>query len=64
MGDVNGSGAGKDDESDVIVVGATYMLGGGARVFADIFWLDTESADTGETDNEGVGFLVGPQVNW
>lgn len=64
VGDVNGSGAGKDDESDVIVVGATYMLGGGARVFADIFWLDTESADTGETDNEGVGFLVGTQVKW
>ncbi len=64
VGDVSGSGAGKDDESDVIVVGATYMLGGGARVFTDIFWLDTVSADTGGTDNEGVGFLVGAQVKW
>ena len=64
MGDVSGSGAGKDDESDTIVIGATYILGGGARVFTDIFWLDTDSADTGGTANEAVGFLVGAQVRW
>ena len=64
VGDVSGSGAGKDDESDTIVIGATYILGGGARVFTDIFWLDQDSADTGGTNNEGVGFLVGAQVKW
>ncbi len=64
VGDVSGSGAGKDDESDVFVIGATYALGGGARVFTDIFWLDTDSADTGGTSNEAVGFLVGAQVRW
>ena len=64
VGDTTGSGAGKDDESDTFVLGATYVLGGGARVFTDIFWLDQESADTGGTDNEGVGFLIGAQVKW
>jgi predicted porin len=64
--DPTGTGAGGDDESDVFVISATYMLGGGARVFTDIFWLDTDSADTsaGATNNEGVGFLVGAQVKW
>jgi predicted porin len=59
-------GANGDDESDIFVLGATYMLGGGARVFTDIFWLDTDEADrTGSvTDNEGFGFLVGAQVKW
>ena len=56
-----------DDESDVIVVGATYMLGGGAKVFADVFWLDQDSGGSGSkdgTENEGVGFLVGVGVKW
>ncbi len=56
--------ASDDDESDVIVVGATYMLGGGAKVFADVFWLDQESGEAGDTENEGVGFLVGVGVKW
>ncbi len=56
-----------DDENDVIIVGATYMLGGGARVFADVFWLDEESGGSGSkdgTENEGVGFLVGVGVKF
>ena len=52
-----------EDESDTFIVGATYMLGGGARVFTDIFWLDQDDGD-GSNDNEAVGFLVGAQVKW
>ena len=61
------TGDGKpDDESDTIVVGATYMLGGGAKVFADVFWLDQDEGDRTGTisDNEGVGFLVGVGVKF
>jgi outer membrane protein OmpU len=56
-------GANGDDESDTIVLGATYMLGGGARVFTDLFWLDQDDA-SGSSSNEGVGFLVGAQVKF
>ncbi len=54
-----------DDESDTIVVGATYVLGGGARVFADVFWLDQDAGDPASvSENEGVGFLVGVGVKF
>ncbi len=54
-----------DDESDTILVGATYMLGGGAKVFADVFWLDQTSGKTpAEDENEGVGFLIGAGVKF
>jgi hypothetical protein len=57
--------ASDDDESDVVIFGASYALGGGARVFTDIFWLDQDSGeDPVGTENEGVGFLVGAQVKW
>ena len=52
-----------DDESDTIVLGATYMLGGGAKVYADLFWLDQDAGDPASvSENEGVGFLVGVGV--
>ncbi len=57
------SGAETEHESDVVIFGATYMLGGGARVFTDIFWLDQDDAG-GTSSNEGVGFLIGAQVKW
>jgi predicted porin len=54
-----------NDESDVVILGATYMLGGGAKVFADVFWLDQDSGeDPVGTENEGVGFLVGMGVKF
>ncbi len=54
-----------NDESDVVILGATYMLGGGAKVFADVFWLDaTSGEDPVGTENEGVGFLVGMGVKF
>ncbi len=52
-----------DDERDVLVVGASYVLGGGAMVIADIFWLD-EDAGSGGSENEGIGFLIGVGVKW
>ncbi len=52
-----------EHESDVVVLGATYVLGGGVRVFADLFWLDQDDAG-GTSSNEGVGFLLGTQVRW
>ncbi len=52
-----------EHESDTLVVGATYMLGGGAKVFADVFWLDQDDAG-GTSSNEGVGFLLGVGVKW
>ncbi len=56
-------GVDTEHESDVVVLGATYMLGGGAKVFADVFWLDQDDAG-GTSSNEGVGFLVGVGVKW
>ena len=55
--------ASDEDELDVLVVGATYVLGGGAKVFAEVFWLDTESGG-GTTNNEGVGFILGTAVKF
>ncbi len=56
---------GPDDEheSDTLIVGATYVLGGGARVYADLFWLDQDDAG-GTSSNEGVGFLLGVGVKF
>ncbi len=55
-----------DDESDVVIVGATYMLGGGAKVFAEVFWLDQDSGEdpVSSDENEGVGFLLGAGVKF
>ena len=54
-----------DDERDVLVVGASYMLGGGAKVLIDVFWLNDDSGESPSGDeNEGVGFLVGAEVKW
>ena len=54
-----------NDESDTIVLGATYMLGGGAKVYADLFWLDQDAGDPASvSENEGVGFLVGVGVKF
>ncbi len=52
-----------EHESDVVILGATYMLGGGAKVFTDVFWLDQDDAG-GTSSNEGVGFLLGVGVKW
>ena len=39
---------------------------GGAKIFADVFWLDQDEADRigSVTDNEGVGFLIGAGVKF
>ena len=52
-----------EDEGDAVFLGATYMLGGGARVFAEVFWFDTESASS-STFNEGFGFILGTGVKF
>ncbi len=62
--DPGGADANDEDEGDALVVGATYMLGGGARVFAEVFWFDTESGDSSSTFNEGFGFLIGSAVKF
>ena len=61
--EVSVSGTETEDESDVVILGATYMLGGGAKIFTDVFWLDQDDA-SGTNSNEGVGFLVGMGVKW
>ena len=53
-----------DDEGDTVNFGATYMLGGGAKVFAEVFWFDTESAISTNTNNEGYGFILGAGVKF
>jgi predicted porin len=55
-----------NDESDTIIVGATYMLGGGAKIFGEVFWLDQDSGEdpVSSSENEGIGFLVGVGVKW
>jgi predicted porin len=57
-------GSDGEDEGDTLNFGATYMLGGGARVFAEVFWFDTESAESDGTFNEGMGFIVGSGVKF
>ena len=59
-------GSAGDDEGDAVFLGATYMLGGGARVYAEIFWFDTESAggESAGTSNEGFAFLIGTGVKF
>jgi predicted porin len=57
-------GSDGEDEGDTINVGATYMLGGGARVFAEVYWFDTESAESDGTFNEGFGFIIGSGVKF
>ncbi len=53
------------DEGEVILVGGTYMLGGGARVYAEFFWFDTESAEGSTANfNEGFGFILGTGVKF
>ena len=56
--------SGGDDEGDVVAVSGTYILGGGAKVFADLFWFDTDDASDSTRDNEGYGFLVGAGVKF
>ena len=58
------TGSDGDDELDVTVVGATYMLGGGAKVYAEVFWFDIDSAVSTETNNDGVGFIIGTAVKF
>ncbi len=58
-----GIDGGAEDESDTLVVGATYVLGGGAKVLAEVFWLNDDSGDN-TTENEGIGFLIGAEVKW
>ena len=55
-----------EDEGDAVVVGATYSLGGGASVYGDVFWFDTDHDHTGDSGpgNEGVGFLIGTAVKF
>ena len=53
-----------EDEGDTVNFGATYMLGGGARVFAEVFWFDTESAESSGTTNDGYGFILGAGVKF
>ena len=57
-------GSDGEDTGDTLNLGATYMLGGGARVFAEVFWFDTESAESSGTFNEGMGFIVGSGVKF
>ena len=57
-------GSDGNDEGDTVNVGATYMLGGGARVYAEVFWIDTESAESGGTANDGFGFILGTGVKF
>ncbi len=59
-----GTGSDGDDELDVVVVGGTYVLGGGAKVYAEVFWMDAESAVSTNTNNEGYGFLIGTAVSF
>ena len=53
-----------EDEGDTVNFGATYMLGGGAKVYAEVFWFDTEAGDSHTTDNEGYGFILGAAVKF
>ena len=62
--DPGGADANDEDEGDTVNIGATYMLGGGARVFAEVFWFDTESGDSSSTFNEGFGFILGTGVKF
>jgi predicted porin len=55
---------GGEDEGDTVNLGATYMLGGGARVYAEVFWFDTESAESSGTTNDGYGFIIGAGVKF
>ena len=56
--------AGGEDEADAVIFGVSYSLGGGASVYGDFFWFDTDSAASGGTDNDGVGFLIGTAVRF
>jgi predicted porin len=62
--DPGGADANDKDEGDTVNVGATYMLGGGARVYAEVFWFDTESGDSHPTNNDGFGFILGTGVKF
>ena len=62
--DPGGADANDEDEGDTINVGATYMLGGGARVYAEVFWFDTDSGDSHPTNNDGFGFILGTGVKF
>ncbi len=48
----------------IVVVGATYVLGGGAKVYAEVFWMDADSAVSTNTNNEGYGFILGTAVKF
>ena len=56
-------GSDGEDTGDTVNFGATYMLGGGAKVFAEVFWFDIEAADD-KTLNDGFGFIVGTAVKF
>ncbi|MCH8196655.1 MAG: porin [Proteobacteria bacterium] len=56
--------ASDEDTLDAVVVGGTYVLGGGAKVYAEVFWMDTEAGGGGTTNNEGYGFILGTAVKF
>ena len=63
--DPGGADANDEDEGDAVFIGATYMLGGGARVFAEVFWFDTEAGDgDSNAENNGFGFILGTGVKF
>ena len=61
--EVERPGEDDDDEGDTVNFGATYMLGGGAKVFAEVFWFDTDSGNS-KTFNDGYGFILGAAVKF
>ena len=62
------SSSNDEDTLDAFTVGGTYMLGGGAKVFLEFFYLDTErgtgNSITGAADNEGYGVILGTAVKF
>ena len=56
--------AGGDDEGDAVAVSATYSLGGGARVWTDLIYFDTDDASDSTNDNNGFGFILGASVKF
>ncbi len=53
-----------EHESDLISFGATYSLGKGLVVYADLFYYDIESATTSDDDNEAFGLILGTTVRF
>ena len=55
---------GGSDEGDAIVGAVNYTVGGGARVFVEVSWFDTDDANDSTKDYEGVGFVLGSAVKF